>query len=86
MIPELVARGAELILRGKGRPVVLYVRRIPGWRQTVEVTDQEPTGRFRFASYLVGRYTVDITLDELRSDLRHAARELAGKQIEMAAA
>lgn len=85
MNPADVANAVRLILDGKGRPVTLHLRRIPGWRDTVEITAQVPTGRFVFAYATVGTYTDDITIDELRGDLKHAARELTTRQIAIAA-
>lgn len=65
--------GAEMILRGKGKPVALYVRRRPG-RPDPELTNLLPCGQSH--GRLVGRYTPDITLAELRDDVRAAVSEM----------
>lgn len=70
-----VARAVVLILDGKGKPVTLRVRKLPGSTVT-EVTTYEPTGRFAYSYVVVGTYTLEITLDELRADLRIAEKEL----------
>lgn len=79
MKPAEITRAVQLILDGKGKPVTLQVRRIPGHSAKCEVTDFIPTGRFCFAYVNVGRYTADITLAELRDDLNAAERELMSR-------
>lgn len=74
MTPVEVGRAVELICRGKGKPVALYVRRMPG-RTDAEVTALVPVGRAN--GVLAGRYTPgDITIAELRQDLDAAQSEL----------
>jgi hypothetical protein len=82
MTNDDIALAARAILDGKGKPVTLFVRRIPfGHYNRVEVTTQIPTGRFRFANVCAGNYTTDITLRELTLDLRQAERELREQSI-----
>lgn len=69
-----VARAVELILRGKGKPVPLWVRRVPGGGRP-EVTSLIPVGRA--TGRLAGSFTPDITLAELRADLKATAAELS---------
>ena len=77
MTPAAVAFASELILtrRDKAGPVTIFLTRTPG-THTPWPTDRVPAGRTVYS--IVGRYTSEITLAELRDDLAIAEREMRG--------
>lgn len=69
-----VARAVEMVLRGKkGKPVLLYVRLVPGSSQA-EPSAMIPCGRTR--AVLAGNFDKDVTLGELAEALSWAEKEL----------
>lgn len=82
MSPEQIGLALALILRGKGRPVTLYVRITPGM-STAEATHLIPVGKSAWE--MAGTYTEDITLGEVAGDLNHAERVMQGRLEDRAA-
>lgn len=85
MTNDEIACAVRFILEGKGKPVTLYVRRIPG-RAQCQVTNLLPVGRLYYANVTAGRYTSDITINELRQDLNAAEAELGRRHSRAASA
>lgn len=82
MSPEQIGLALALILRGKGKPVTIYVRITPGM-STAEATHLIPVGQSAWE--MAGTYTEDITLGEVAGDLNHAERVMQGRLEDRAA-
>lgn len=77
MSPEQIGLALALILRGRGKPVTLYVRITPGM-STAEATHLIPVGQSAWE--MAGTYTEDITLGEVAGDLNHAEKVMKARR------